>query len=216
VSSTDSSAFRDRLPSAVLALAVQAGFILAFLHALPLMAPPKQLAHELTFFLPRLAPKPLPARPQAAPPATAWPVFVPPPLLSLPAPSAPSPNAPSNALRNFGRALFGCAPETYSSLTPQQKAACPRPGEGVAIQEAPDPLNTRVRAKDEAVWQEQFRIKHLPMADCPPSDSWMNCSLTQNRIEDTREKQTAKELAYQKEKALQPPPPPLPPVGHRP
>ena len=39
----------------------------------------------------------------------------------------------------------------------------------------------------------------------------MNCSLAFDRIERAREKQTDKELAYQKEKALQPPPPPVPP-----
>jgi hypothetical protein len=162
VSSTDSSAFRDRLPSAVLALALQAAFIAAFLHALPPMAPPKQLARELVFILPRLAPKPLPGPPQMAPRATSLPVFVPPPLFSLPAPSASSPNAPSTAVQNFGRAVFGCAPETYSSLTPQQRAQCLRPGEGVAIQEVPNLMGSPSHVKDEAHWQEEWAREQSP------------------------------------------------------
>jgi hypothetical protein len=209
VSSMDSSAFRDRVPSAVLALALQAAFIFAFLHALPLMAPPRQLEHELTFFLPRLAPQPAPVQTGPALRTPALPVFTPPPLFSLPAPAAPPTSAPPAALQNFGQSLFGCAPENYSSLTPQQKAGCPRPGEGLAIQEPS--WNTPGRAKDEATYQEQFRRKHLPMPDCPASGSWMDCTLALGQIEGAREKQTDKELAYQKEKALRPPPPPLPP-----
>ena len=142
----------------MLALALQTLFIAAFLHALPSMAPPKQLAHELTFFLPRLAPKRELVKTEAAPRAPALPVFVPPPLFSLPAPAAPpATSAPPAALQNFGQSLFGCAPENYSNLTPQRQAGCRHPGEGTAIQEPS--WNTPGRAKDEALWQEQFRRK---------------------------------------------------------
>jgi hypothetical protein len=155
------SATKDRLTGAVLALLLQIGFIAAFLHALPLMTPPKQLARELTFFLPRLAPAPAPVKTEATPRATSLPVFVPPPLFSLPA--SPAPSAPSTALQNFGQALFGCAPETYSSLTPQQKAACLRPGEGVAIQEFPNLMGAPSHVKDNARWANALAHEKSPL-----------------------------------------------------
>ena len=45
---------RDRLTSVTVAVLLQMGFVAIFIYSLPLIAPPKKLVREMTFFLPRL------------------------------------------------------------------------------------------------------------------------------------------------------------------
>ena len=150
---------RDRVAAATGALLLQLGFIAAFIHAFSTQVPPRQLQHELTFFLPRLRtkPAPVPTTPRAPSRSEDLPLYVP-PLSSL----RPPPANDAAILQNLGRSLFGCAPENYANLTPQQRALCPRPGDGVAIQNAPNPMNTPSHAKNEAYWQEELRQKRAP------------------------------------------------------
>lgn len=159
-----SLARRQRLAAATGALLLQVAFIAAFLHAFSTQTPPRRLERELTFFLPRLLPKtaPVPTVPRTSAAPANLPAFVPPFLSIAPAPPAAPANNNAAILQNLGRSLFGCAPENYPNLTPQQRAACPPPGEGVAIQNAPDPLNTRSHVKDEAYWKEELRQKQAP------------------------------------------------------
>ena len=153
----------DRAAAATLALLLQLGFIAAFLHAFVAQPTPRQMQRELTFFLPRLLPKveavktgPSPRAPAASSPV---PLFAPPPATPG-APAAASNNAAT--LQNLGRSLFDCAPENYASRTPQQRAACPRLGEGFAIREAPPLMGLPSQVKDEAHWEEELAREQSP------------------------------------------------------
>ncbi len=197
----------ERFTGALLAILMQAGFIALFLHALPLMTPPKELAREITFILPPLVRTPPPkAEQSAAPRAAPAPVFVIPPMvISPPLPQTQSPSA----LQNFGHALFGCAPEAYANLPPEQKAHCQKPGEGVAILQAPDPLNTRSHVKDEAYWQEQFTEAHWMPADCTGVDL-THCQMADLHAEHQRAEKANALIAAKKAAALKQPELPLP------
>lgn len=162
---TQTPARSSRLAGAAGALLLQGGFLLMFLASMPALRPPPELGHELNLILPRLRPpSSSPQRPQGVP----GPVTVTPPLFLAP------PNIPSNALTRpilpaapgiatFGQALNGCAPEKYSSLPPDQQARCPRPGEGMAIQEAPNLMGSPSHVKDEAHWANTFAHERSPL-----------------------------------------------------
>jgi hypothetical protein len=157
----------DRFTGALFAILVQAGFLALLILSRSPAPTPEKLSRELTLFLPRLAtpPPPRPATrpaPGSAPPQT--PVRAFPPAVIAPAPSAPS----TEQLRSLGQSLLGCAPETWSSQTPDQRARCPRPGEGVAIQDAPNLMGTRSQVKDEAHWEAELARKKSPM--------WVPCT----------------------------------------
>ena len=139
---------RDRLASVTIAVLLQMGFVTIFLYSLPLMTPPKKLAHEITFILPRLreAPKAGPAprriRPSAAVPAPN------PQLPYLPPIAMPPPAAD---LQAFGNELFGCAPETLDKLTPEQRTHCsgPAPRGSAAATEPPSLVKDLPRREAE-------------------------------------------------------------------
>jgi hypothetical protein len=157
----------DRLAAATGALLLQAGFIAAFFYAFSFQAPPpRPLEREEIFFLPPL-PRIVPAKPpeavpphaREAPPATATPpLFVPPPTSVRPSPEAP----PAQALQNFGQALQDCTPGNYENLPPERKARCTRPGEGVAVQQLPNPMGSPSHVKDEAHWEEVWAREQSP------------------------------------------------------
>jgi hypothetical protein len=115
---------RDRLAGVAFAVLLQLGFVTIFIASLPLMMPPRKLPREITFVLPPLrdAARPrLPARrggPPSSPSLATRPLIVPPIVL----PPATSP--PGTDLRAFGNALFGCAPENLTNLTPDQRSHC--------------------------------------------------------------------------------------------
>ena len=155
---------RDHLVGGLLALLVQAGFLLLVLLAPSHSIRPASPAREtLLFFPPPLvAPSTIDARgprrkriaPAGAPPV--------PPIASPPV--AASPLAPPSGLAGFGQALFGCAPEHYADLTPDRRAHCPKPGEGLANKEQPDLMGTPSHVKDNARWANAMAHKQtLPM-----------------------------------------------------
>ena len=74
------------------------------------------------------------------------------------------PSGLSEGLAGFGQALFGCAPEHYADLTPDQRARCPKPGEGLANKEQPDLMSTPSHVKNNARWANAMAHKQtLPM-----------------------------------------------------
>jgi hypothetical protein len=135
------------------------------------------------------------------------------PLQNLPAENPPVSFAPAPDFRGFGRSLFGCAPEHYGELSPEERAHCPKPGEGLAHE--PDLANPpRSHAKDELYWQEQFRRARMVYGICSPGPVPIaKCLLDQAREEHQREQEADREIADRKAAALQEPGRPLPYVG---
>ncbi|HEX4272984.1 MAG TPA: hypothetical protein VHZ32_16450, partial [Rhizomicrobium sp.] len=143
----------------------QAGFLLLVLLSPSHSMRPAGPARETLLFFPPLA-VPAPstidargARRKRIAPSDAQPL---PPIASPPV--AASPLAPLSGLAGFGQALFGCAPEHYADLTPDQRAHCPKPGEGLANKEQPDLMGTPSHVKDNARWANAMAHKQtLPM-----------------------------------------------------
>lgn len=158
---------RDHITGGVLALLVQAIFLLLILlspsHS---TRPASQTRETLLFFPPPVPPSIIdgrgPRRKRIAPSATlsVAPIASPPVAAS---PLAP-PSGLAGGLTGFGQALFGCAPEHYADLTPDQRAHCPKPGEGLAKNEWPDLMHTPSHVKDNARWANAMAHKQmLPM-----------------------------------------------------
>ena len=155
----------DRWTGAVLAILMQAGLLALLIVSRPQFAPPQNLPEELIFVLPRLEKAAPPAPPTPArsgqttiEPRTAEPV--------APPNYTPTPAAPPD-LQGLGQSIFGCAPETWSSLTPEQRARCPRPGEGSAIREAPDLLHPPPsQAKDGDHWAAELASRKSIRLPC--------------------------------------------------
>jgi len=160
---------RDHFAGGALALLVQAIFLLLVLlspsHSTRPDSPPRE---TLLFFPPLAVPAPStidargPRRKRIAPSDT-LPV---PPIASPPAAASPlaPPSGLVEGLDGFGRSLFGCAPERYADLTPDQRAHCPKPGEGLANNERPDLMGTPSHVKDNARWANAMAHKQvLPM-----------------------------------------------------
>jgi hypothetical protein len=204
-------ALRHRLAGAAGALLLQGGFILLLVASLPALRPPVDLGRELTLFLPRL----IAAKPQTGPATLrAAPVIVT-PALRAPEQAAPgiTPAAPAPlpGLQSFGQALNGCAPQSYASLLPDQRAHCPRPGAGMAIQQLPDLLNAPPEAKDEALWQEQWKEAHWMPGLCGPGEETVVlCLMHQSIAEFERAEDVHWHLDRDKAAALAPPPPSVP------
>jgi hypothetical protein len=150
---------RDRLTGVTAAVLLQMGFIAIFIYSLPLMAPPKKLPREITFFLPRLReapepnpepnPKPNPS-PQRIRPSASLPIPTA-PSITLPPVNAPSITLAPPDLQTLGKELFGCAPENRAKLTPQERARCsglPAPP-GTATTEPPSLVKDLPRREAE-------------------------------------------------------------------
>jgi hypothetical protein len=158
--------FAERGQGAVLALLVQTIFLL-----LMLLTPPHPIRpeaeKETLLLLPPLTrpPTTIDARARRSL-STARPI-VPPPPSSAPVMTAPL--APPGGIAGFGRSLFDCAPENYANLTPDERAHCPKPGEGMAVNQPPDLMRTRSHVKDEAHWRQEWERVHsttlLPCGD---------------------------------------------------
>lgn len=155
---------RSRLQGAALALLVQATLIAgAFLSLTRPVFLPHPQEGEATLWLgplPRIEPKPqtIDARGSAARRAPAAAATEP---RESPLPTAPSGPSASD-LQAFGRALFGCAPEHYAQLSPEERAHCPKPGEGLAYQ-PPDLLGGPSRVKNNARWANALAHKQSPL-----------------------------------------------------
>lgn len=150
-----------RLPAILLTLCLQIALLLLLLHSLGRnVSPGAPLVRETYLRLPRLiepsrAPRTIDARGNARPAA---PVFVPPAWQSPSAGIAP-PIAGTPDIEGLGQALNHCAPEIFASLTREQRARCPNPGEGLAIRQAPPLMGMRSQVKDEAHWREELARK---------------------------------------------------------
>jgi hypothetical protein len=158
----------ERCAGAALALMMPAGLIGLLVLSPPLIAPPPPLSRELIFILPRLVPAPTPAPPVAR----SAPFFAPPPVVLLP----PTANAPFAApfpqmrtapvtpdLSGIGRALQDCNIDNYANLTVERRKLCPRPGEGVAVQQAPNLMGVPSQSKDEPHWAYEWQKKESPL-----------------------------------------------------
>ncbi|HET7084640.1 MAG TPA: hypothetical protein VFI23_07715 [Rhizomicrobium sp.] len=153
-----------RLQGATLALLVQAALIAGAILSLtkPIILP-RVLQHEATLWLrpllhvvPAIVPRTIDARGRHASPIHApLPAFVP------PNGSAASPAPPSD-LSALGRAVFGCAPEHYAELSPEDRAHCPKPGEGLASQ-PPDLMGGPSHVKDNVRWANALAHKQSPL-----------------------------------------------------
>jgi hypothetical protein len=154
---------RTRFLGATLALLVQAALIAATLLSLTPVFLPRPAPRETTLWLPSL-PRPTPkpvlrmidARGAPQSPVMTAPA-APPPNLSPQAPQT-APGADTSSLQAFGRALFGCAPERYAALSPEERAHCPKPGEGLAYQ-PPDLLGGPSHVKNNPRWANALAHK---------------------------------------------------------
>jgi hypothetical protein len=159
---------RTRTPSgraqgAALALLVQTSFVLVILLSPSRLVPPHNLAHETILLL-----HPLPQTASGSIDARGAFLRKPAPVQIPILPNfAPPVLAPPSGILGFGRSLFGCAPEHYADLPPDEKARCPKPGEGLAIQEKPNLMGTPSHVKDEAHWAAQLARKKSPVEICP-------------------------------------------------
>ena len=205
---------RDRTSGAALALLVQAGFVMMILLSPQRPVPPRSMAHETILLLRplptpqtidargaaarRTAPAQIPILPNLAPPVLTPPVL-----------------APPSGIAGFGRSLFGCAPERYADLPPDEKAHCPKPGEGLAVNQPPDLLNPpKSHAKDEALWlEEQAERRWMPM--CTGDLEVVKCLIRQSIAENSRAQAARQKIAEDKMRALQEPKRPPPRIDVR-
>ncbi len=162
-----SAAWRERLPSALAAIAVQAGLAALVVFSFQVvrhLAPEK----ETVLTLQRLQ-RPAPARaplvidgrgrppPAAAAPAGPLPAYARPGLqFSLPQ------NGGAAQMQELGRDLAACRIENYASLSPSQRLRCP-PSPQVARHD-PDPLAPEKPVKNVPVWQAEVARKNAPFA----------------------------------------------------
>lgn len=194
--------FRERAQGAGLALLVQAGFVAMILLSSQRPPPLRNLAHETILFLhptPRTAPSRIDAR---GPVQRRIAPFQIPTMPNI----ARSPNiAPPSGIAGFGRSLFGCAPEKYADLPPDEKARCPKPGEGLAVNQPPDLLKPfKSHSKDEALWLEEQREANWN-SECVGTVEVAKCILRQTIAENDRAQAARQKIAEDKALALQEP-----------
>lgn len=204
--------WRGRTLGAALALLVQALFLSMMVLSPSRPARPLvNLAHE-TILLLRSPARPTPGTidTRGVPHVIRRPL---PTLVPVLPPSSVPSLAPPSGLTGFGQALFGCAPEHYADLTPDQRAHCPKPGEGLAKNDDQDLAATpRSHAKYEARWQEQWTEDHWMPAPCLPiGGTVVQCLTDQSKAENERsqaawDKIAADEAASLKTKPLTVPP----------
>lgn len=154
------SGLRRRAGALCAALAIQAGFVTLFL--LPAPRFPVHEAQERVFLLPPLR------KAVTRPPAIARksvPARTMPSLLPASPPAVSAPTAPQD-IAGIGRALFGCAPQDYSQLSPDDRRLCDKPG-GDVVRLEPDLMGSPSHVKDEAHWREEWaREKAAPILPC--------------------------------------------------
>jgi hypothetical protein len=213
--------WKQRSLGAALALAVQAGFVL-----LVLLSPshPTRQANQpretILIFPPLAIPAPStidargPRKKRITAPAL---IPVPPPVVAPPS-TAPS-LAPPSGMAGFGRSLFGCTPERYASLSPEERSHCPKPGEGLAHNNDQELITgPRSRAKDEAMWQEKWDEDHWVPAACLPGGgpgTTAQCLMQQGMAENHRAAAAWAKIAADRAAAAKPNPPSLPDVRQR-
>jgi len=212
--------WRHRARGAALALLVQVSFLLLLLLPSQHHLPMRPIEHEAIFLLPPLkksAPHTIDARGTEERPVAQVPIpSVPSIALSVPGPPV---LGPPSGIAGFGRSLFGCAPEHYADLTPDERAHCPKPGEGMAKSDDNDLATPpRSHAKDELLWQEQWAEEHYVPAVCPLGDgpgAVAHCVMEQAKAENHRRADAWQKIEEQKAARLQPPKRPVPKIGVR-
>jgi hypothetical protein len=153
---------------------VSAGAV-ALLHLLVLalwLAPHPAARHrpeprETILFLPPLT-KPQPPEPAALPPRAPRPIVRLPPLPDAHAITIPAfkDNA-GPAFPGLGRSLFGCRPENFANLSPEDKAACASASNGPRPPGAPDFRDRSDHVPGAALWARQKARKNGPfLAPC--------------------------------------------------
>lgn len=196
-------ALRRRIGGIAAALALQAAFIALLIGPMPAFRPGIPVRETILRLLetrPARPPTVIDARGRKHPDQAA-------PIPQAPVASAPSTAilpAPPEALRSFGEALNGCAPERYADLPPEQKARCARPGEGLVVKNAPNPLGEKNHMKEEAYWQEEFDEAHWQPKLCQAGDGYLvyQCLINQTQAENARAGQARTERATRKATAL--------------
>jgi hypothetical protein len=201
---------RDRTSGAVLALLVQAGFVLLLVMTRTTTQTLRAPMHETLLML-RSLPGPAPPQAAAPPSGAARPMI---PLIIPTVPSvAPPVLSPPSGIAGFGRSLFGCAPEHYADLPPDERAHCPKPGEGLAVNQPPDLLNPpKSRAKDEALWLEEQAEANWN-TECAGAAEVAKCMMHQGMAEHRRAEAARQKIADDKAARLQEPKRPLPNTG---
>lgn len=206
--------WRHRAHGAALALLVQASFVLMILFSSQRPVPLRSIAHETILLLrPLPTPQTIDARGAAA--RHTAPVRIPIlPNFAPPVPAPPVLTLPSG-IAGFGRSLFGCAPERFADLPPDEKAHCPKPGEGLAVNQPPDLLNPpKSHAKDEALWLEELAERRW-MPACEGAEEVAKCLMRQTIAENHRAQSARQKIADEKAARLQEPKRPLPNIGVR-
>jgi hypothetical protein len=165
-----SARLSDRANSAMLALAVQAGFLAVLLVSFEGTAPQQESVQETILLLhttQRSAPATIDARvPKRQPQRMPFTVV---PQVARPTSSAPITTVPPSSLSGFGMSLFGCAPEHYADLPPDERAHCPKPGEGMGVNQPPDLMGHPSHVKDEARWEAELARNK--------SAAWLPCTV---------------------------------------
>jgi len=180
----------DRLFGSILALLLQAGFLLILLQGVRMLRAPPRIAQELTLILPRL-PRPVPSRPARGDARPAPGIVLP---SQAPPPAPPATTAPdAGALRGLGQSLFGCTPENYALLTQDQRAHCPKPGVNVPPT-AEDDLYPRSHSKDAATWQEDLDERHFDYSGCIGAMLVVTCMTEAAKSENARAAQRRREI----------------------
>lgn len=78
--------------------------------------------------------------------------------------------------------MNNCAPQDYANLPEDQKALCTRPGQGVAVQSAPNLMGVPSAVKDEAHWQAELARKQSPAL--LPCNGFLNVACVLGKIAD--------------------------------
>jgi hypothetical protein len=175
----------DRLSGTALALLLQGGFLLLLLQSVQVFTRATVAPRELTLVLPRLKPAPEPVAPARSGGVTA----APPRAFETPLPAPPAAAPDAGALKGFGQSLFGCAPEAYALLSPEDRAHCPKPGENAPLT-AEQELYPKSHSKDAATWQEDLDERHFDYSACVGAEKVMACMYRMMAQEKARKKQT--------------------------
>ncbi len=77
--------------------------------------------------------------------------------------AAPPITAPLSGIGGFGKSLFGCAPEAYGNLSPEERALCPKLSGDLAINQPPDPMTPPSHVRNNARWANALAHKQSPL-----------------------------------------------------
>jgi hypothetical protein len=118
---------------------------------------------ETILYLPPLT-KPEPPKPVAPPPRESRPIVRLPPLPGSRAITIPlSKDNTAPALPGLGRSLFGCRPENFANLSPEDQAACASASNGPKPPGAPDFRDHSDHVPGAALWARQKARKNGPL-----------------------------------------------------